>query len=97
MHLAPKKSKEAVLKDWSEKSNLKSEKVNYTCDILVGSDFGIPGAISISNKHQKEFYLESITIEGFACGPVYFPCNSWVQSTNDHPNPRIFFSNQVYS
>ncbi|KAJ0929280.1 putative linoleate 13S-lipoxygenase [Helianthus annuus] len=93
---APKKSKEAVLKDWSEKSNLKSEKVNYTCDILVGSDFGIPGAISISNKHQKEFYLESITIEGFACGPVYFPCNSWVQSINDHPNPRIFFSNQPY-
>ncbi|KAI7753940.1 hypothetical protein M8C21_033140 [Ambrosia artemisiifolia] len=93
---APKKSKEAVLKDWSQKSNLKSEKVNYTCDISVVSDFGIPGAISITNKHQKEFYLESITIEGFACGPVYFPCNSWVQSTNDHPNPRIFFSNQPY-
>ncbi|KAI3802762.1 hypothetical protein L1987_30905 [Smallanthus sonchifolius] len=93
---APKRSKESVLKDWSQKSNLKSEKVNYTCDILVGSDFGIPGAISITNKHQKEFYLEGITIEGFACGPVYFPCNSWVQSTNDHPNPRVFFSNQPY-
>lgn len=91
----PKKSKESVLKDWSQKSNLKSEKVNYTSDILVDSDFGIPGAITITNKHQKEFYLESITIEGFTCGPVYFPCNSWVQSTNDHPDPRIFFSNQV--
>ncbi|KAI3773304.1 hypothetical protein L1987_47829 [Smallanthus sonchifolius] len=92
---APKRSKESVLKDWSQKSNLKSEKVNYTSDILVGSDFGIPGAISITNKHQKEFYLEGITIEGFACGPVYFPCNYWVQSTNDHPNTRVFFSNQV--
>lgn len=92
---APKKSKEAVLKDWSQKSNLKSERVNYTSDLLLDSDFGIPGAITITNKHQKEFYLESITIEGFACGPVYFPCNSWVQSTNDHPNPRVFFSNQV--
>ncbi|KAK1436906.1 hypothetical protein QVD17_02690 [Tagetes erecta] len=91
-----KKSKESVLKDWSQKSNLKSEKVNYTSDILVDSDFGLPGAITIVNKHQKEFYLESITIEGFACGPVHFPCNSWVQSTNDHPNPRIFFSNQPY-
>lgn len=91
----PKKSKEGVLKDWSQKSNLKSEKVNYTSDILVESNFGIPGAITITNKHQKEFYLESITIEGFACGPVYFPCNSWVQSVNDHPEPRIFFSNQV--
>ncbi|XP_023734299.1 lipoxygenase 1, chloroplastic [Lactuca sativa] len=93
---APKKSKEAVLKDWSQKSNLKSERVNYTSDLLLDSDFGIPGAITITNKHQKEFYLESITIEGFACGPVYFPCNSWVQSTNDHPNPRVFFSNQPY-
>ncbi|GKC29835.1 linoleate 13S-lipoxygenase 3-1, chloroplastic [Tanacetum coccineum] len=92
---APKKSKEAVLKDWSQKANLKSEKVNYTSDILVESDFGVPGAITITNKHQKEFYLESITIEGFACGPVYFPCNSWVQSVNDHAEPRIFFSNQV--
>ncbi|GJW37264.1 lipoxygenase 1, chloroplastic, partial [Tanacetum coccineum] len=91
---APKKSKEAVLKDWSQKANLKSEKVNYTSDILVESDFGVPGAITITNKHQKEFYLESITIEGFACGPVYFPCNSWVQSVNDHAEPRIFFSNQ---
>ncbi|GJX95647.1 linoleate 13S-lipoxygenase 3-1, chloroplastic-like protein [Tanacetum coccineum] len=71
--MASKKSKEAVLKDWSQKANLKSEKVNYTSDILVESDFGIPGAITITNKHQKEFYLESITIEGFACGPVYFP------------------------
>ncbi|KAD4585025.1 hypothetical protein E3N88_22626 [Mikania micrantha] len=92
----PKKSKKSVLKDWSEKSNLKSERVNYTSDILVDSDFGIPGAITITNKHQKEFYLESITIEGFACGPVHFPCKSWVQSTNDNPNPRIFFSNQPY-
>lgn len=86
-----------MLKDWSQKSNLKSEKVNYTSDISVDSDFGIPGAITIVNKHQKEFYLESITLEGFACGPVHFPCNSWVQSANDHPNPRIFFSNQVIS
>lgn len=84
-----------MLKDWSKKSNLKTERVNYTADILVDSEFGIPGAITITNKHQKEFFLESITIEGFACGPVHFPCNSWVQSTKDHPTPRIFFSNQV--
>ncbi|GKA16502.1 linoleate 13S-lipoxygenase 3-1, chloroplastic [Tanacetum coccineum] len=32
---APKKSKEAVLKDWSQKANLKSEKVNYTSDIVI--------------------------------------------------------------
>lgn len=90
-----KKSKQAVVKDWSKKSNIKSERVNYTVEFLVDSEFGNPGAITVINKHQKEFFLESITIEGFACGPVHFPCNSWVQSTRDHPSKRIFFCNQV--
>lgn len=84
-----------MLKDWSEKSNLKTERVNYITEFTVDSNFGTPGAITVTNKHQKEFYLESITIEGFASGPVHFPCNSWVQSSKDHPAKRIFFSNQV--
>ena len=92
---APKKSNQAVLKDWSKKSNLKTERVNYIAEFTVDSNFGLPGAITVSNKHQKEFFMESITIEGFACGPVHFPCNSWVKSTKDHPGKRIFFSNQV--
>uniref|UniRef100_A0A1J3DSB0 Lipoxygenase n=1 Tax=Noccaea caerulescens TaxID=107243 RepID=A0A1J3DSB0_NOCCA len=92
----PKKSKAAVLKDWSKKSNLKTEKVHYTAEFTVDSGFGSPGAITVTNKHQKEFFLESITIEGFACGPVHFPCNSWVQSQNNHPSKRIFFTNQPY-
>jgi lipoxygenase len=93
---APKKSSEAVLKDWSKKSNLKTERVNYTAEFVVDSSFGIPGAIAVTNKHQQEFFLESITIEGFACGPVHFPCNSWVQPKKDHPGKRVFFSNQVF-
>ncbi|KAL8458708.1 hypothetical protein ACS0TY_036276 [Phlomoides rotata] len=93
---APKKSKEAALKDWSKKSNLKTERVNYVAEFVVDSNFGIPGAITVVNKHQKEFFLESITLEGFACGPVHFPCNSWVQSKKDHPGKRIFFTNKPY-
>ncbi|XP_010273845.1 PREDICTED: linoleate 13S-lipoxygenase 3-1, chloroplastic-like [Nelumbo nucifera] len=92
----PKRSNEAVLKDWSKKSNLKAERVNYIAEFTVDSNFGVPGAILVSNKHQKEFFLESITIEGFACGPVHFACNSWVQSKKDHPGLRIFFSNKPY-
>ncbi|CAI9766062.1 unnamed protein product [Fraxinus pennsylvanica] len=92
----PKKSNQAVLKDWSEKSNLKAERVNYIADFVVDSNFGIPGAITVINKHRQEFLLESITVEGFACGPVHFSCNSWVQSRKDHPGKRIFFSNQPY-
>lgn len=93
---APKKSKQAVLSDWSKKSNLKTERVNYTAEFVVDSNFGVPGAITVANKHQQEFFLESMTIEGFACGPVHFSCNSWVQSRKDHPGKRIFFSNQPY-
>ncbi|KAK7381868.1 hypothetical protein VNO80_00417 [Phaseolus coccineus] len=93
---AAKKSNEAVLKDWSKKSNLKVERVNYTAEFIVDSNFGEPGAITVTNKHQKELFLESITIEGFANGPVHFPCNSWVQARKDHPGKRIFFSNKPY-
>ncbi|XP_027124827.1 linoleate 13S-lipoxygenase 3-1, chloroplastic-like [Coffea arabica] len=93
---APKKSKQAVLKDWSKKSNLKTQRVNYTAEFVVDSNFGVPGAITVANKHQQEFFLESMTIEGFACGPVHFSCNSWVQSNKHHPGKRVFFSNQPY-
>ncbi|WVZ25533.1 hypothetical protein V8G54_004077 [Vigna mungo] len=82
---AAKKSTEAVLKDWSKKSNLKVERVNYTAEFIVDSNFGEPGAITVTNKHQKEFFLESITIEGFATGPVHFPCNSWPYLPGDTP------------
>ncbi|OVA03793.1 Lipoxygenase [Macleaya cordata] len=92
---APKKSNQAVLRDWSKKSKIKAERVTYTVDFIVDSNFGIPGAITVTNKHQKEFFLESITIEGFACGAVHFTCNSWVQSQKDHPEKRIFFSNML--
>ncbi|XP_058078910.1 linoleate 13S-lipoxygenase 3-1, chloroplastic-like [Magnolia sinica] len=96
--LRSKKAKvsQAVLKDWLQKANLRAERVKYTAEFTVDSSFGVPGAITVSNKHQKEFFLESIVIEGFACGPVHFVCNSWVQSRKDHPVKRIFFSNMPY-
>lgn len=84
-----------MLMDWAKKSNVKAERVNYTAEFVVDSNFGVPGAITVLNKHQKEFFMESITIEGFACAPLHFPCNSWVQSTNHFSGKRIFFSNQV--
>ncbi|KAF9593481.1 hypothetical protein IFM89_023530 [Coptis chinensis] len=64
---------------------------------FIDSNFGIPGAIAVTNKHQKEFFLESIVVEGLACGPVHFSCNSWAQSKQDHPGKRVFFSNKVIS
>ncbi|XP_028763271.1 linoleate 13S-lipoxygenase 3-1, chloroplastic [Neltuma alba] len=92
----PRKSKEAVLKDWSEKSNVRAEKVNYSAEFMVDSDFMEAGAITVTNKHQKEFFLETITIEGFPSGKLHFPCNSWVQPRKHDAHPRVFFSNKPY-
>ena len=58
---------------------------------MVDAKFGIPGAILVTNKYQKEFYLESIAIEGL----FHFACNSWVQPDRFQAEKRIFFSNKV--
>nr|XP_010917138.1 putative lipoxygenase 5 [Elaeis guineensis] len=92
----PKRSNKAVLRDWFEKKNVKGERVVYTAEFMVDSSFGMPGAITVLNRHQKEFFLESIVVEGFACGPVHFSCYSWVQPTKIHPSERVFFNNKPY-
>nr|WEL36417.1 lipoxygenase [Cymbidium ensifolium] len=91
-----KTSKEAILKDWFKKKDLKAEKVVHTTEFMVDSSFGEPGAITVLNRHNKEFFLENIVVEGFACGPVHFTCDSWVQSIKDQHNKRIFFTNKPY-
>ncbi|CAD5165103.1 unnamed protein product [Musa acuminata subsp. malaccensis] len=92
----PKTSNRAALRGWFEKKNTKAERVVYTAEFAVDSSFGEPGAITVLNRHQSEFFLESIVVEGFACGPVHFACNSWVQPTSVHPNNRVFFGNKPY-
>jgi lipoxygenase len=84
------------LKGWLQKSAVRAEKVHHTATFTISSDFGQPGAIIVTNQHQKEFFLENIVLEGFIGGPVYFPCNSWVHSKNENPEKRIFFSNKPY-
>ncbi|KAG9458456.1 hypothetical protein H6P81_002964 [Aristolochia fimbriata] len=92
----PKKSKAAALRGWLENANIRAERVGYTAEFVVDSSFGEPGAILVTNKHQKEFFLESVVVEGFACGPVHFTCNSWVQSSKDLPGKRVFFTNKPF-
>ncbi|KAG6518053.1 putative lipoxygenase 5 [Zingiber officinale] len=93
----PKASSRAELRGWSEKkAAAKAERAVYTAEFAVDSEFGEAGAITVLNWHHGEFFLESVVVEGFACGPVHFPCNSWVQPTRIHPTKRIFFSNKPY-
>uniref|UniRef100_A0A804LEN3 Lipoxygenase n=1 Tax=Zea mays TaxID=4577 RepID=A0A804LEN3_MAIZE len=93
----PLHSGQASIKDWCQKRGVKGEHVVYTAEFMVDSDFGEPGAITVANRHHREFFLESIVVEGgLPCGPVHFACNSWVQSTRELPGKRVFFSNKPY-
>ncbi|KAG8490144.1 hypothetical protein CXB51_015453 [Gossypium anomalum] len=87
-----KVSKEAIL-DWSRDLPINADKfVTHEVQFLVDGNFGVPGAILVTNKNSKEFYLKSITLEGF----LHFDCQSWVQPEKFHPEKRIFFTNKAY-
>uniref|UniRef100_A0A7N0ZWW6 Lipoxygenase n=1 Tax=Kalanchoe fedtschenkoi TaxID=63787 RepID=A0A7N0ZWW6_KALFE len=86
-------SSEGRIKEWFNKSG---EKVSYTVEFTVDANFGLPGVLLVTNNHQQEFFLENVTVEGFHCGPIHFPCNSWVQSHKHHPQKRVFFFNKPY-
>ncbi|MBA0712833.1 hypothetical protein Golax_011906, partial [Gossypium laxum] len=89
----PKLSKEAKIY-WSINPKTKGgNKISHEVEFVVDANFGVPGAIIVTNQYKKEFYLESIVaIEGL----VHFACNSWVQPHGFHAHKRIFFSNKVY-
>uniref|UniRef100_A0A0D9W5J7 Lipoxygenase domain-containing protein n=1 Tax=Leersia perrieri TaxID=77586 RepID=A0A0D9W5J7_9ORYZ len=94
----PKKSKPSALAGWYEKKDIKAERVVYTAEFAVDAAFGEPGAVTVLNRHQREFFIESIVVEGFPSGPAHFTCNSWVQPTRVSRGgaPRVFFSNKPY-
>uniref|UniRef100_A0A0D9VQ87 Lipoxygenase n=1 Tax=Leersia perrieri TaxID=77586 RepID=A0A0D9VQ87_9ORYZ len=93
----PMQSGRVSIKDWCQKRGAKGDHVVYTAEFMVDADFGEPGAITVANRHNREFFLESIVVEGgLPCGPVHFACNSWVQSTRELPTKRVFFSNKPY-
>ncbi|CAN6275812.1 unnamed protein product [Urochloa humidicola] len=92
----PKRSKRSALAGWFEKKDVKAERVVYTAEFAVDASFGDPGAVTVLNRHQREFFLESVVVEGFPSGPAHFTCNSWVQPTRVDRNPRVFFTNTPY-
>ncbi|KAJ4796632.1 Lipoxygenase [Rhynchospora pubera] len=95
----PMRSGEVAIKDWCEKRNRnKGEHVVYAVEFMVDRAFGEPGAVTVLNRHQREFFLESIVVEGHGVnwGPIHFACDSWIQSEKDQATKRIFFSNKPY-
>ncbi|TQD88368.1 hypothetical protein C1H46_026112 [Malus baccata] len=90
--MSPKWSDEARLV-WTKNLKMVSDQKSvYEVKFMVDPKFGMPGAITVSNGYEKEFYLESVNIEGV----VDFPCNSWVQPQKVISVQRIFFSSKAY-
>ncbi|KAJ7552095.1 hypothetical protein O6H91_06G101700 [Diphasiastrum complanatum] len=90
------RNQESAFGNWLQKASVSADRVKYVTQLIVNENFGKPGAIVVVNKHQSEFFLESVTVEGLKSGSVYFPCYSWVQPLKDGALKRVFFSNEVY-
>ncbi|XP_058102244.1 lipoxygenase 6, chloroplastic [Magnolia sinica] len=90
------KSVESAVRGWLPKPSNHLNIVEYAANFAVQSDFGRPGAVIITNLHNKELFVVEIVIHGFNEGPIFFPVNSWIHSRNDNRESRILFSNQAY-
>ncbi|KAE8686695.1 Linoleate 13S-lipoxygenase 3-1 [Hibiscus syriacus] len=89
-----KVSKEAII-EWSRDLNISADKfITYNVEFVVDVNFGVPGAILVTNTDQKELFLKSVTIED----SLHFDCQSWIQPQKIklHSEKRIFFSNQAF-
>lgn len=91
-----KRSAEAAVRGWLPKPSNHPSIVEYAANLTVEPGFGCPGAIIITNLHNKEFYLMEIVVHGFTDGPSFYPANSWIQSCKDNQQRRVIFSNQAY-
>ncbi|KAL8111659.1 hypothetical protein AgCh_019396 [Apium graveolens] len=90
------KSIDSFVRGWMPKPSNHPNIVEYAANFTVPHDFGLPGAILITNFYGKEFFLREIIIHGFREGPVFFPGYTWIHSRNANPESRIIFKNDVY-
>lgn len=89
------KSVKSSVRGWLTRPLTNSHILEYAANFTVPSDFGCPGAILVTNLHNKEFYLLEIVLHDFDGGPIFFPANTWIHSRKDNPESRIIFKNQV--
>ncbi|KAL5157300.1 Lipoxygenase 4, chloroplastic [Glycine soja] len=88
--MEPKLSNPVAL-NWLKHFNVGDERSTYKVEFEIDSDLGFSGAITVTNKYDKEIFLEGFSIEGACCGY----CLQFLDSTlKVHPEERIFFSNK---
>ncbi|CAH1441948.1 unnamed protein product [Lactuca virosa] len=64
----------------------------YYFEFGVPDDFGEIGAVLVGNDNLNKIYIEKIELSD----KVNFTCNSWVHSSHDYPERRIFFADKCY-
>lgn len=65
--MEPKLSNPVEL-EWLKCYKVGAERSTYKVEFEIDSDFGFPVAITVTNKYDKEIFLESFSIEGVCCG-----------------------------
>ncbi|KAL0385385.1 UNVERIFIED_CONTAM: Lipoxygenase 6, chloroplastic [Sesamum radiatum] len=90
------KSVESFVRGWLPKLSNNPHVVEYGADLTVPQDFGQPGAILVTNFHDKEFFMMEVVVHGFSQGPIFFWADTWIHSRKDNPESRIIFKNQAY-
>ncbi|KAJ9555751.1 hypothetical protein OSB04_010365 [Centaurea solstitialis] len=64
----------------------------YKCDFKVPNDFGDIGAVLVKNNLSKGVFFKIIVLDN----NITFTCDSWVHSSYDNPDKRIFFTDKSY-
>ncbi|KAL8255567.1 hypothetical protein R6Q59_030634 [Mikania micrantha] len=97
---------ELVSNDFDVKGNQKTVQANatydgldfhlnmytYKCTFNVPVDFGEIGAVLVQNEYSNKMFFKTIALDN----NVTFTCESWVQSKNNVPDKRIFFTDKSY-
>ncbi|KAI5082937.1 hypothetical protein GOP47_0002680 [Adiantum capillus-veneris] len=97
---AARVSKNAELRNWDAQHNqlAADQGSTYSITFTIDKEFGLPGALLVTNHHHDEFYLESVTLHD-PDNPgqhLYFSCHSWIYNAINYNSPRVFFTNQAY-
>lgn len=96
--LKGKVGKKAYLESWITKlTALTPGDSAYNVTFEYEEAIGVPGAIIVTNSHNTEFFLKTITLQDVPGeGLMHFVCNSWVYPKERYNYDRIFFRNKSY-
>ncbi|KAK9732539.1 hypothetical protein RND81_04G005700 [Saponaria officinalis] len=93
-----KLGKPSYLKKWvTNLSGLTAGESAFEVNFEWSENFGVPGAITVKNEHNSQFYLKTVSLENVSeHSTINFVCNSWVYPAHLYTTDRVFFTNKAY-